>query len=67
MGEKPSFLLFGADLRSPTEESLLFSGPIEIGEMQEKLMLAVSHARKLAADSIKAAQAKYNSQYDKDN
>ena len=67
-GEKPSFLLFGLDCRSPTEAALLPTHPLEptdISDYQEELMLSLSAARDLAAKSIRQAQLKYKTQYDR--
>ena len=67
-GEKPSFLLFGLDCRSPTEAALLPTHPLEptdISDYQEELMLSLSAARDLAAKSIRRTQRKYKTQYDR--
>ena len=66
--EKPSFLLFGIDLQSPTEVALLPPEPVELTEVtdyHEELVLSLSSARELAAKSIKTAQHHYKEQYDK--
>lgn len=66
--EKPSFLLFGIDLKSPTEASLLPPDsltPTDLGSYREELMLSLSPARELAVASIQEAQRSYKSQYDK--
>jgi len=66
--EKPSFLLFGYDCRSPTEAAYLPTESIEytdISDYQEELVLSLSSARELAASNIKAAQKCYKRQYDK--
>ena len=62
-GEKPSFLLFGWDCRSPTEASLL---PVSedvsyttISDYREELLLTLSSARQTALDSIREAQRRY--------
>ena len=54
-GEKPSFLLFGVDCRSPTEAAYLpvsdmFS--IEVSDYREELMVSLSSARNLALKTI---------------
>ena len=67
-GEKPSFLLFWLDCRSPTEAALLPTHPLEptdISDYREELMLSLSSARDLAAKSIHRAQRKYKTQYDR--
>ena len=68
-GEKPSFLLFGWDCRSPTEAALL---PVStkvtacsVEDYREELILTLSSAREAALDSIRAAQRRYKSQYDR--
>ena len=66
--EKPSFLLFEIDLKSPTEASLLPPDPLaptDLGSYREELMLSLSSARELAVASIQEAQKSYKSQYDK--
>ena len=60
-GEKPSYLLFGVDCRTPTEPAYLpptSLHPTDVSEYQEELQLSVSVARKLAAESIQKAQKK---------
>ena len=66
--EKPSFLLFGIDLRSPTEAALLPPDevhPCDLRDYREELVLSLSSARELAVESIREAQHRYKSQYDK--
>ena len=66
--EKPSFLLFGVDLRSPTEAALLPPRTIEsvdLTDYREELTLSLSSARELAVSSIQDAQKRYKHQYDK--
>ena len=67
-GEKPSYLLFGLDCRSPTEAALLQVSPspdVSVGDYREQLILSLSSARDLATRSIARAQTRYKSQYDK--
>ena len=67
-GEKPSFLLFGLDCRSPTEAALLPTSalePTDISDYREEMMLSLSSARNLAVKSIRQAQQKYKTQYDR--
>lgn len=67
-GEKPSFLLFGVDCRTPTEAALLPPHPLEPGNIvdyREEVVLSLSSARKLAASSICRAQRKYKTAYDR--
>ena len=66
--EKPSFLLFGIDLKSPTEASLFPPDPLsptDLGSYREELILSLSTARELAVASIREAQKGYKAQYDK--
>ena len=68
-GEKPSFLLLGVDCRSPTEAALLPPHDLEVTEVsdyREEMVLSLSTARKMAAESIRKAQAKYKRIYDRD-
>ena len=67
-GEKPSFLLFGYDCRTPSEAALLPPSsldPTTISDYREHVMLSLSSARDLAVQSIKQAQIKYKKVYDK--
>ena len=67
-GEKPSFLLFGFDCRSPSEAALFPTTPIQpadITDYREQLMLSLSEARSEAAKAICKAQQTYKKQYDK--
>ena len=60
-GEKPSFLLFGLDCRSPIEATLLLTLPLlptDISDYREELLLSLSSARNLAEQSIRQAQKK---------
>ena len=68
-GEKPSFLLFGVDLRSPAEATLL---PAEepdaskpMTKYREYLAMTLIDAREQAALSIQQAQQHYKKYYDK--
>jgi len=64
-GEKPSFLLFGVDLRSPTEAALLPTTPLQptdVSDYREELVLSLSSARDSAAKCIRKAQKKYKTQ-----
>ena len=66
--EKPSFLLLGIDCRTPTEAALLQPQelePTDVADYREELVLSLSTARKLAAESIKSAQSRYKKTYDK--
>ena len=64
-GEKPSFLLYGVDCRSPTEAAFLLTTevhPMEASDYREELMSSLSSARQLTASCI---QGKYKKQYDR--
>lgn len=65
-GEKPSFLLFGVDCRSPTKAALLPDHPLEafeVADYREELVLSLSAAWTMAAEAIRHAQAKYKIQW----
>ena len=67
-GEKPSFLLFGYDCRTPSEAALLPPSDLEptpVSDYRDKVMLSLSSARDSAVQSIKQAQVKYNKAYDR--
>ena len=67
-GERPSFLLFGVDCRSPTEAAFLpvpECVPRDIPDYREELLLSLSSARELALQNIEKAQRRYKHQYDK--
>ena len=66
--EKPSFLLYGVDLRTPTEAAFLSSTPpqlTDIVDYREELMMSLTSARELAAASIRSAQQRYKKSYDR--
>ena len=66
-GEKPSYLLFGLDCRSPTEAELTPPtewSPISVTDYREELFLSLSSARQLAVETIQEAQRKYKAYYD---
>ena len=67
-GEKPSFLLFGLDCRTPTEAAYLpvtEISPTDVSDYREELMTSLTSARDLAAKAIRKAQARYKYQYDR--
>ena len=67
-GEKPSFLLFGMDCRSPTEAALFPPTPptpTDLEDYREELIMSLSSARETAVKCIRQAQQKYKTQYDK--
>ena len=67
-GEKPSFLLFGTNLRYPTQAALLPLSTLQWTDTEdyhEELVLSLTSARSLAAESIKSSQKKYKEQFDR--
>lgn len=65
--EKPSFLLYGIDCRSPIEVAYLPTEdvhPTDVEDYREKLMLSLSSACQLAASCIQKSQRCYKDQYD---
>ena len=67
-GEKPSFLLYGLDCRSPTEAAYLPTTdihPIDVKDYREELMVSLTSARQIATSCIQRAQARYKEQYDR--
>ena len=68
-GEKPSFLLYGVDCRTPTEAAYLPVSevcPINVEDYREELMISLSSARELAATTIQKAQSRYKGNYDRE-
>ena len=66
--EKPSFLLFGVDLRTPTEATYLPPTELSatnVSDYRRELITSLRSARRLAAENIQEAQSKYKTQYDK--
>ena len=66
-GEKPSYLLFGMDCRTPTEAALLPPKPLrttEISDYREEMVIALSSARALAMKYNQKSQRQYKQQYD---
>ena len=67
--EKPSYLLFGKDLRTPTETAYLPGTKnalvSDLTTYHEKLVVGLSLAREQAAEAMQRAQRKYNKYYDK--
>jgi len=67
-GEKISFLLFGIDLRAPSEAALAPLSsitPVGLEVYWENLILSLSSARELAAISNQAVQQKSQSLYNR--
>lgn len=61
-------LLFGIDLKSPTEACFLppdSLDPTDLSSYREELILSLSAAREMAVASVKEAQKNYKKQYDK--
>ena len=57
-----SFLLLGVDCQTPIEAALLPPHDLQaadISDYREKVVLSLSSARQMAADSIRTAQAGY--------
>ena len=66
--EKPSYLLFGMDCRTPSEAA--YTPPArmqltDIGDYREEVTLVLFSARENAAKSIQRAQQQYKKQYDR--
>ena len=67
-GEKPSFLLYGFDCRTPTEAALLPTRSLKatnLNDYREQMVLSLSTARNLAKEANKISQKRYKTQYDK--
>lgn len=67
-GEKPSFLLFGWDLRSPVEAELLASKTeprVSSEDYKEQMMQTLASSRQLAEESTRRAQHRYKANYDR--
>ena len=66
-GEKPSFLLFGIDLRTPSQAALFppaLPDPTTIEDYRETLITTLSSAHELAAASIRKSQDQSKRRYD---
>lgn len=67
-GEKPFYLLFGIDCRTPTEAALLPPShiePTELSSYREEMILSLSTARNAAAKRIQKSQKKNKDYYDR--
>ena len=67
-GEKPSFLLYGRDLRSPVEAELLTTEhqpPLTAEDYREQLVQTLASSRQLAETTIRKAQKRYKGQFDR--
>ena len=68
IGEKPSYLLFGMDCRTPTEAVFLKPALLQPGDARdyrEELSLSLSSAHDIAAKAVQKAQEHYKASYDK--
>ena len=67
-GEKPSFLLFGIDCRSPTDAAyrpVTEIHSVDVSNYHEELMVSLSSARHLAGKTIQEAQERYKKAYNR--
>ena len=67
-GEKPSYLLYGMDLRTPSEAAILppsSAGWVDTDDYREQVTLSLSIARDNAVKNIRKAQQRYKRQYDR--
>ena len=67
-GEKPSYLLFGMDCRTPSEAAYILPARMQLTDIEdyrEEVTLLLSLARKNVAKSIQLAQQQYKKQYDR--
>ena len=67
-GEKPSFLLYGRDLRSPVVAELLTTEhqpPLIAEDCREQLVQTLASSRQLAETTIRKAQKRYKGQFDR--
>ena len=67
-GEKPSFLLYGVDCRSPSEAAYLppsSTVPTDVCDYRKELMVSLTSARELATSTLQKAQSRYKRQYDR--
>ena len=58
-GEKPSYLLFGVDCRTPTDAEFLNPTSLQLTDVQdycEELSLSLTSARDIAVKAVQAAQ-----------
>ena len=67
-GEKPSYLLFGIDCRTPNDAEFLNPTTLQLTDVQdyrEELSLSLASVREIAAKAVQAAQKRYKKHYDK--
>ena len=65
--KKPSFLMFGVDLRSPTEAAIIPAETVhecDVTDYKQELILSLSSARELAVTNIKKGQQRNKERYD---
>ena len=65
--EKPSFLMFGVDLHSPTEAAIIPAETVyecDVTDYKQELILSLSSARELAVTNIKEGQQLNKERYD---
>ena len=65
--EKPSFLMFGVDLRSPTEAAIAPAEAVhgcDVTDYKQELILSLSSARELAVTNIREGQQRNKERYD---
>jgi len=67
-GEKPSYLLYGMDCRTPTEAAFVpptRSNLSDVTDYREQVTTALSTARTIAVKNIQKAQKRYKHYYDR--
>ena len=67
-GEKPSYLLFGVDLRTPTEAALMpphALEPQDVQDYREEVTMSLSSARNLAVQALSRSQQRHKAVYDR--
>ena len=67
-GEKPSYLLFRVDCRTPTDAEFLNPTTLQLTDVQddhEELSLSLASVRDIAAKTVQVAQKHYKKHYDK--
>ena len=62
-GEKPSFLMFGVNLRSLTEAAIIPAETVHECDVKQELILSLSSARELAVTNIKEGQQRNKERY----
>ena len=67
-GEKPSYLLYGMDCKTPSEAAYIPPSSLQLTDIEDykdEVTLVLSSARTEAAKSIQRAQQRYKKQYDR--